>query len=66
MSRSRADACGYRSCSKPAIYIIEQDGRRMAICRDHYRLLIRRLQERAERNETAELQPSDLSKDGLQ
>jgi len=66
VSRSRADVCGYKNCGEPAVFIIELDSKRMAVCKEHYRLLIRRLQERAERNGVAELLPNDLSKDGLQ
>ncbi|MEM0217042.1 MAG: hypothetical protein QW612_05835 [Candidatus Bathyarchaeia archaeon] len=63
MTKSKADMCGYKGCGESAIYILELDNKRMAICERHFRLIIKQLQERAKRNGAAKLYFDNLLKE---
>lgn len=48
MSRTRIENCSYKGCPEPATYVLELDGKRYAVCKGHFRMLMRRLEEVAE------------------
>jgi len=62
--RAKAETCGFRGCEEVAMLLLEVDGRRLSVCRQHYRLLLKRLQERALRDGAAQLTAADLVGDG--
>ncbi len=63
MTKARVETCSYKGCAEAVAYVLELNGKRFNICRNHYRELLRRLEEKAKEYGSAslsELNPTEV------